>query len=137
MRTVEKRKHSRLAPPPNTFAALGRNYTRIGKVKDISLEGLAFEYIAGESTDSNSDNVDIFLFGNVFHLPNLFCKIVYDIQLYVPHVNNNLIETLTTKRCGIQFENLSEEDVVQLKLFLEAHSEGMPIYLSNNLSGQD
>jgi hypothetical protein len=127
MKTVEKRRHSRLAPPPNTFAALGRNYTRVGKVKDISLKGLAFEYIAGEGADLNSANVDIFLIGNVFHLPNFFCKIVYDIQIYVPHVNNKFIEKLTTKRCGIQFENLSEENLTQLKLFLEAHSEGIPI----------
>jgi len=124
---VEKRKQARFAPPLNTYAALGRNYTRVGKVKDISLGGLSLEYIAGEEVDLGSDRVDIFLVGSVSYLHNIACKIEYDIQVYVPHVNNRFIKTLTTKQCGMQFKNLSEENITQLKLFLEAHLEETPI----------
>lgn len=124
---MEKRKQIRFIPPPNTFAALGRNYTRVGKVKDMSLGGLSFEYIAGEASDLSNDKVDIFLVGSVSYLHNIPCKKVYDIEIYVPHVNNSFIKILTTKRCGVQFQNLSGIKKNQLKLFLEAHSEGIPI----------
>jgi len=120
---MEKRKQFRLLPPPNTYAALGRNYTTVGKVKDISLGGLALEYIAGEETDLSSDIVDIFLVGSVFYCYNIACQIEYDIQVYVPHVNNHFIKTLTTKRCGIRFKSLSEENRAQLNLLLESNME--------------
>ena len=119
---IEHRKHVRLLPPPNTFAALGNNYSRVGKVKDISLDGLSFEYLSGESTEINASQVDIFLVGNVFHLYNVACRMVYDIQVHVPHVNNNYIKILTTKRCGLKFEEISEDDLAQLDLFLKAHT---------------
>ena len=119
---IEHRKHLRLLPPPNTFAALGNNYSRVGKVKDISLDGLSFEYLSGECTEINSSQVDIFMVGNVFHLYNVPCRMVYDIQVHVPHVNNNYIKILTTKRCGLKFKEISEDDLAQLRLFLEAHA---------------
>ena len=119
---IEHRKHVRLLPPPNTYAALGNNYSRVGKVKDISLDGLSFEYLSGESTDTNVSQVDIFLVGNIFHLYNVPCRMVYDIETHVPHVNNNYLKILTTKRCGIKFNEISKNDYTQLSLFLEAHT---------------
>lgn len=121
---VEKRKYARFVAPPNTFAALGKEYTRVGKIIDISQGGLALEYIRGEVNAINSVEVDIFLVGNVFQLYNVPCKIVYDIQIHEPHVNNNLVKLLTTKKCGIKFVELSEDINFQLKLFIDNHSEG-------------
>jgi hypothetical protein len=122
---VEHRKHVRFVPQQNTFAALGKNYSRVGKVKDISLDGLSIEYLFGESIKKNSSKVDIFLVGNIFHLYNLPCRMVYDIEIHVPHVNNNFIKPLTTKRCGIEFNEISKDDLAQLKLFLQAHTIGI------------
>jgi hypothetical protein len=120
---IEHRKHVRLLPPSNTFAAIGSKYSKIGKVKDISLGGLSLEYLSGASTSMNPSKVDIFLVGNIFHLYDVPCRIVYDIQIHVPHVNNKFIKILTTKRCGIKFETIPEGDFTQLKLFLGAHTE--------------
>ena len=119
---IEQRRYSRLLPRENAFAALGRKYARVGKIKDISIDGLSFEYIVGEDSNYNSMQVDIFLPGNVFHLYNVPCKMVYDIEIHIPHVNNKYVKILTTKRCGVQFENLSEEDLSQLELFLKTHT---------------
>ena len=124
---IEQRKYARFLPPSQAFAALGSTYTRVGKVKNISLGGLAFEYIIGEETNSNFSRIDIFLVGDVFHLYNVPCKMVYDIQIHVPYVNNTFIKKLTTKRCGIKFDGLSEDAITQLEFFLEAHTEGISI----------
>jgi hypothetical protein len=122
---VEHRKHVRFLPQPNTFAALGTNYSRVGKVKNISLDGLSFEYLYGESIKKNSSQVDIFLVGNLFHLYNLPCRPVYDIEIHVPHVNDRYIKSLSTRRCGIEFTEISKDDRAQLRLFLEAHTVGI------------
>ena len=124
---IEQRKYARFLPPAQAFAALGSKYTKVGKVKNISLGGLAFEYITGEEKDGNFSQVDIFLVGDVFHLYNVPCKMVYDIQIHVPHVNNTFIKKLTTKRCGIKFDELSKDAIIQLELFLEAHTQGISI----------
>ncbi len=118
---VERRKYARYLPQENAFATLGRKYTRVGKIKNIALGGLAFEYIVGEATKENATEVDIFLVGNVFHLHNIPCRIVYDFDVHVPHVNNSYVKILTTKRCGLQFKPNTDENLIQLKLFLEAY----------------
>ena len=122
---IDHRKHVRLLPPSNTFAALGNSHYRVGKVIDISLAGLSFEYLTENTTDINYFRIDIFLIGSIFHLYNLPCEIVYDIQIHVPHVNNSYVEILTSKRCGIKFKEMSEDDLSRLRLFLEADTTGI------------
>ena len=116
---IEHRRYDRYLPLGDTFAALGKKYEKVGKVKNVSMGGLSFEYICGENTTQNSSQIDIFVVGNVFHLYSVPCKMVYDIQIHVPHVNNHFAKILTTKRCGVQFEDLSDDILIQLKLFLK------------------
>ena len=96
----------------------------VGRIKDIGFGGLAMEYIVGEESHNNSTKVDIFLTGDVFHLYNVPCSLIYDIEIHVPHVNNKYVKILTTKRCGLQFSQFTEDDMEQLELFLEAHTNG-------------
>jgi hypothetical protein len=117
---IKKRKYERVSPQGNAFAALGRRYTKVGRIKDISLGGLAFEYISAAGTDRDSSRVDIFLIGDVFHLYNIPCEVVYDIPHPVLLENIESIKLLTTKRCGVQFGTLTEDDTAQVKLFLES-----------------
>lgn len=122
---VERRKHARYLPQNNAFAALGREYTRVGKIQDIALGGLAFEYIVGDALKEEATETDIFLVGNVFHLHNIPCQIIYDFEVHVPHVNNSYVKILTTKRCGLRFAPLNEETITELKLFLHEYTEGL------------
>jgi hypothetical protein len=120
---VERRKYARYLSTENAFAALGREYTRVGKIKNIALGGLAFEYIVGEALNEDATEADIFLVGNVFHLHNIPCRIVYDFEVHVPHVNNSYVKILTTKRCGLQFKPDTDEIVRQLRLFIDAYAD--------------
>ena len=119
---IEQRKHVRFPLEHDTFAALGNEYDRVGRVIDMSMGGLSFEYIIGENIKLNSTKIDIFLIGNIFHLYNISCKIIYDIKIHEPYVNSNYIKTLTTKRCGLKFSKLSKDDLLHLKLFIENYS---------------
>jgi hypothetical protein len=121
---IERRKYARYLPQKNAFAALGQDYSRVGKIKNIALGGLAFEYIVGETLKEAATKTDIFLVGNIFYLHNIPCRIIYDFDVHVPHVNNGYVEILTTKRCGLKFGPFTDEILTQLTLFLEAHTVG-------------
>ena len=119
---TERRKHDRLLPLDDTFAALGRDYAKVGKIKNISHGGLAVEYITGEQNSMISSQVDIFLPGKVFNLYNVPCCLIYDIDVHIPHVDSQYLKLLTTKQCGVKFEKLSVDDLSQLHIFIESHT---------------
>jgi hypothetical protein len=119
---IDKRRYARVSLEDDSFAALNDGCHRVGKVIDISLGGLSIEYIVGKKIASNFTKLDIFSFGNIFHLYNLPCNIVYDIDINVPHVHNSFVSVLTTKRSGLEFYELSKDDFLQLKLFIENNS---------------
>ena len=121
----EQRKHDRFIPKENAFAALGRKYTRVGKIKDISEGGLAFEYIAGEEYNKDVSELDIFLVGVEFHLYKIPCKMIYNIDVHVPQTNNKLAKIITTKRCGVQFKKFSKDLTALVKFFLKFHTRGV------------
>ena len=68
---MEKRKYERFSPQGNAFAALGHRYTKVGRIKDISMGGVAFEHISMGGKDRDFSRIDIFLMGDVFHLYNI------------------------------------------------------------------
>jgi len=84
----KSRKYDRFIACENVFAALGRNYSKIGKIKDLSLGGLAFEYITAEDENLTISDVDVFLSNSIFHLYNLPCRVIYDIEIHSPYVKN-------------------------------------------------
>ena len=121
----KSRKYDRFITCENAFAALGRNYSKIGKIKDISLGGLAFEYIAAEVENLTISDVDVFLSNSIFHLYNLPCRVIYDIKIHSPYVEDKFRQMLLTKRCGIKFQKLNKDAELQLKFFLQAHTAGL------------
>lgn len=124
--SVERRDHLRLPPQSNSFAALGSDYSRVGKIKNISRGGLAFEYIAGESDSRDSSQVDVFMTGDVFHIYSVPCKLIYEIDIHIPQINNKYAKILTVRRCGLKFGDLTEDNLTQLELFLESYATLRP-----------
>jgi len=123
---IEKRKYERVSPEGNAFAALGRRYAKVGRIKDISMGGLAFEYISAVGIDKDHSQVDIFLIGDVFHLYNLPCEVVYDIEYPAIFENMKSVKISSFKRCGLQFRAMSEYDMAQMQLFLESQTQDSP-----------
>ena len=117
---IEQRKDIRFLPHENTFAVIGHKFTKVGEIKDISLRGLAIEYIGGEDRNHKPYRVDVFMTDHVFHIYNVPCELIYDVKIHVPHVNNKYAKILTTKRCGVKFGELNKDDLAQLELFIES-----------------
>ena len=121
---AEQRKYTRYAAADNAYAALGPNFTKVGKIKDICVRGLAFEYITDEVADIEVSKVDIFVSGEDFFIAEIPCKEVYDISLEDPEVHQILPHKLMHKRCGLQFESLSNTGRVMIAQFMEAYTTG-------------
>lgn len=120
---IEQRKYIRFSVQDNAFAALRGGFDKVGKVNDISKNGLAFSYlIEGIKAGSDRDysEVDIFLSKDRFHLEKVPCKIVYDIQ--DPKLDKNY--SMIKCRCGLQFGELNNSQSELLELFLKNYTTG-------------
>ena len=117
---MERRKFTRFRTQDNAFAALRGDLTKIGKIYDISLNGLAFRYLAEQESEEKFTHVDIFLSGNGFHLPNVLCSIVYDVK---EHTSSSL--EISPYRCGLSFKPLKEEVRNKLEFFLNNYTTGV------------
>ncbi len=117
---VERRKYTRFFAKDNAFAALRNGFKSVGKINDISINGLAFSYLS-ETVKTYSDRhlsqVDIFSSGSNFHLSSVPCEIVYNIS----EPNSGKYTGLLLFRCGLNFTEPTKSQSEQLKLFIEHH----------------
>ena len=118
---TEQRQFRRFFVDDRAFACLRPHFVKLGKIKNISRGGLAFEYLCDEGCKEDSSELDIFLSGNRFYLPKMPCKVVYDFQ-----TGEDLtpMSTFQDRRCGMQFGELTEEQESKLRLFLDDYSTG-------------
>ncbi len=126
----ERRNQPRFLTHDKAFVAMGISLPRIGKIKDISLNGLAFEYLidcpvnkAGyEDSDKNFLQANIFIVGGGFSLADIPCIMVYDT------INNIFTRSLIVKkRCGVQFGEFREDQTRKLGVFLADHTTGFAV----------
>ena len=117
LNNMEKRKFTRFLVQDDAFAALRGNFSKVGKIYDISLNGLAFRYLAEKMSNETFTHVDIFLSNNGFHLSDVSCTVVYDERESIS--NSNVVSPY---RCGLKFGPLNEEQQNKLDLFLNNHT---------------
>lgn len=118
-----ERRYSRFLAQDNAFAALSKNYDRVGKIIDISLGGLSFEYLYNDQhVLDRFSRINIFLTNNGFHLPDLTCKVIFD------HPKRTTIQnascTIQKNTCAVQFISLSRFQIDRLDFFIKNHTTG-------------
>jgi hypothetical protein len=83
----------------------------LGEIIDISKAGLSARYKSREQIGSASD-VSIFAYKEPFiNIEGIPCRIVYDIGL-----------DATTRRCGVEFGDLAEDQLSQLEDFIKYYT---------------
>jgi hypothetical protein len=119
---TERRKFTRFLVPENVYAALGPSLSKVGRIKDVSIGGLAIEYLTdGVSVPGNS-HVNIFISEEDFLLSKLPCKIVYDVPIK-PSAGPQA-SGLIKKRCGVQFHRFTNKLTKRLEGFLKVRTIG-------------
>ena len=120
---TEKRKFERYLAQDLAFAVFRPSFTKLGKIKDISKGGLAFEYVTAEGQMEDSTEIDIFISGTRFHVTRVPAKTMYDSK--VANDDYTFAPFVERRRCGLQFGELTEEQAAQLGHFLETHTIGL------------
>ena len=116
--TIERRKYKRYAPKLQSFAALRPEFKSVGRIKDISKGGLAFEYLAqddGKNEPPRSE-IDLFTSKGDFYIEKIPCKIIYDNE--IKQYKGPLPKISRRKRCAVQFSDLPKKKSVLLEFFL-------------------
>ena len=121
---IERRKYVRFLVQPNIYAALGSSFTKVGKVQNISISGLAFEYLSNtKDSDQLYSKIAIFHSEGDFHLANLPCKVIYDLPQCALNKNSVSNSIYVTNRCAVQFITITEHQNKRLTYFLDHHTQ--------------
>ena len=125
MTVIEHRKYIRFLAADNAFAVSMPGFTKVGKIKDISIKGLAFEYITDGTSETEISHINIFLRDDGFELPKIPCRIVYDVLSDRLGPGSASEMKIKRRRCGIRFKKLLAVQTVQLEKFLEKYTIGL------------
>jgi hypothetical protein len=132
----EKRKYIRFLAQDKLYAALGTHYNRVGKIKDIGIGGLAFEYIENTiDCEQDSSMITIFHSKDGFYLPELACIFIYDHPICMLKEKSNFKLKYRVKRCALQFTAISAHQKEKLEYFLNHYTCGLaPSLQEENLT---
>ena len=121
----ERRKYTRFLAEEDAYAALGIDFTKVGKLIDISIGGLAFEYIdCTEDCVQDSSRVAIFHSHNEFHLPNLACRLICNLVITAENDDPQFKRQYAIHRCAIQFGDITAKQRKQLEFFINHYTCG-------------
>jgi hypothetical protein len=121
---TDKRKDKRFLVGEEVIVALRNKSSRVGRVKDISMGGLSFEHIYDEDLEGESSKRDVSLWVDNYRMADIPCRVVYDIPISEPPEYDYLSVHFKTRRCGIQFGELTVNQETQLDFFLKTHTKG-------------
>ena len=120
---ADKRRNDRFLVGDEVIVALRNKSSRVGRVKDVSMEGLSFEHIYDEDMEREPSKRDISLWVNNFSVLGIPCRVVYDIPISEPPEYDLVTIHFKTRRCGVQFETLVEDQKAQLDHFLKTYAK--------------
>ncbi|NVM22536.1 MAG: PilZ domain-containing protein [Desulfobacterales bacterium] len=115
---VERRKHTRFHAKDGALALLTSGSAKLGQIIDISVGGLAFCYIADEERSNGSFELGLFFSDNGFYLDGVRFEIISDFEIgdEVP------LNSITMRRCGVQFAKLTHNQISQLEYFIQNYT---------------
>ncbi len=119
---IEKRKFKRFGPDDLAFAVFRPEFERLGRIKDISRGGLSCVYLDDKFISKNGSElkVDILLPNGEFYLSVVPCEVIYDLNM-VEEEYKSSISFMESRRCGLKFGELSDDQTAQLDFFLNNH----------------
>jgi len=111
---ADRRQHPRYSAREDGIEIFCRDTKIIGKLENISRNGLAFQYTPVKGEKAEFDTIDIMATGPArFYLSGLVCRKIYDISTLD---EDQTFTGTETRLCGLEF--VSTENDLQLAFFL-------------------
>lgn len=111
-----RRKWRRYDKRDSLFVALRPKFEVVGRLCNISVGGMAFEYNAFQSCSTDGEAlVDIFSHPGDIILSKASCKVVHDAKVECSVESPDY----HTRRCGVKFRELTAHQKRQLSLLLD------------------
>lgn len=99
---VERRKHKRYIVSKGAFVAIRPPDTGVGRIIDISIAGLTFDYVTMQKPMIRATELEIFVTNSSFRMYEVPCKSVWDLTTYdIPTI------PLHKRQCGVEFGKLT------------------------------
>jgi c-di-GMP-binding flagellar brake protein YcgR len=116
-----QRKHKRFQAPTGAFVGIGPENTKVGRVTDLSIGGLAFSYVGTEEpSPSKGSYLDLFFTDKDSYLGRLPFKTISDYEL----VEKAPSSSETLRRCGVKFKKLTRHQKAQIERFVQNYTTG-------------
>ncbi|UCD88877.1 MAG: PilZ domain-containing protein [Desulfobacterales bacterium] len=115
----EKRKHRRFKVKEGAFAVSSPFNDRLGRIKDVSKGGLAFQYVGNTESTQAFHEVEIFSARDGFYLKKLPASTVVDVELD----NQVSFASLPTRQLRVQFGKLNHQQRLLLDHFIQKYTQ--------------
>ena len=114
----EKRRYQRYLVEREILYIASRSSAKIAVVKNISMEGLAFEYFPVANDDTDWTTLDVFAnTRNPFFLSGIKCKIIYDLPTLV---EKRTFSGSRSRLCGLQYIKPTSEQKQKLEYLIDS-----------------
>ena len=116
----DKRQHHRHTITNESLFIASLNSGKFASVRNISINGLAFEHFLGPEAPTDWTSIDVFMGGrDRLYLPKIKCRVVYDIAELS---ENSTFSGTAIRVCGLQFGSLKKEQKQKLVKLLNSHA---------------
>lgn len=116
----ERRQQKRFKAAEGAFAALVDQESRLGQIKDISLDGLSFRYIDSHEKLVNASELKIILGNRGLYLDKVPFKVVSDFEIK----SEFSFSRVNMRQIGLAFGKLTPGQRNQLDRFIKHHTIG-------------
>ena len=117
--TDERRKYKRfpVSKKKHAFVALRPSDNGMGRLIDISMGGLTFDYLTTQPPSAKATELDIFLATSGFRLFEIPIRSAWSLNTYdIPST------PLHKRRCGVEFGDLTSYHRSQIEHFIKNHT---------------
>ena len=117
----ENRRHARFNVSDGAYMALSNGQIVVGRIKDVSMGGLAFEFVKDAYKPLTVDgHIDLFMSEKNFYLTGLPSRVVYEVA--VPKDPNfRVFSSVDMYKCGVRFGEMEEDQIAGLGKFIRIH----------------
>ena len=116
---LDRRQYKRFRVREGAFVILRPGDTGVGRLKDISMSGLRFEYMSWHAVPIEAVKLDICLTGTAFCLFDIPCQSIWEETIF-----EKPQASFYWKRCGVEFGELTQAQISQLEYFIQNYTEG-------------